>query len=402
MHDGPAPAHHDNEDNDSNDEQRALTSDDYLTGERITPTRITPDMSVADLLDGSFQAYNAGRINEAARLYAQRMLDPEQDVTICLTIAGAMTPAGVGGGIISLMERGAIDFMVSTGANLYHDIHYALNFALHRGSFKLNDPDLHEAGVIRIYDVLFLDEVLLDTDRFLREIFKTFPQQPMSTAELHHLIGERLLEVGVEPEQSVLAMAAKWNVPIYTSSPGDSSIGMNLARHQLDGNALTIDPLYDVHETTAIVQAATRNGVIILGGGSPKNFYLQTQPQLWEVLGINKGGHDYFIQITQDAPHWGGLSGATPSEAVSWGKIKPEQLEESVVVYADTTVAFPLIAAYAISRAQPRPRRELYTRREEMLAALRAAYQQGAASDASDNTTTAEDGVEQATIDRDR
>ncbi len=359
----------------ANGQQHAHEQADYLTGERITPQRLTPDMTVADLIDSSFQAYNAGRISEAARLYARRMLDPEQDVTVCLTVAGAMTPAGVGGAIITLMERGAIDFMVSTGANLYHDIHYALDFALHRGSFKLSDPELYEAGVIRIYDILFRDEVLLDTDRFLREIFKTFPQRPMSTAELHHLIGERLLELGVEPERSVLAMAARWNVPIYTSSPGDSSIGMNLARHQLDGYALTIDPLYDVHETTAIVQAATRNGVIILGGGSPKNFYLQTQPQLWEVLGINKGGHDYFIQVTQDAPHWGGLSGATPSEAVSWGKIKPDQLDDSVVVYADTTVAFPLIAAYAVARAKPRPRRELYTQRERMLADLRSAYQ---------------------------
>jgi len=400
MHDGPTP---DDYDHDHKDEQAALTADEYLTGERIVPHRLTPDMSVADLLDNSFQAYNAGRINEAARLFAQQMLDPERDVTICLTIAGAMTPAGVGGSIITLMERGAIDFMVSTGANLYHDIHHALNYALHRGSFKLSDPDLHEAGVIRIYDVLFLDEVLLDTDRFLREIFKTFPQRPMSTAELHHLIGQRLLEIGVDPEHSVLAMAARWNVPIYTSSPGDSSIGMNLARHQLDGNALTIDPLFDVHETTAIVQAATRNGVIILGGGSPKNFYLQTQPQLWEVLGINKGGHDYFIQITQDAPHWGGLSGATPSEAVSWGKIKPEQLDESVVVYADTTIAFPLLAAYAVSRAKPRPRRELYTRREEMMKELRAAYQRGVAQTNTAETMDVEDdGVEKATIDRDR
>jgi len=149
-------------------------------------------------------------------------------------------------------------FMVSTGANLYHDIHHALDFAMHRGSFKVSDTDLHDAGVIRIYDVLFRDEVLLDTDRFLREIFKTFPQRPMSTAELHYLIGTRLLELGVDPEHSVLAMAARWNVPIYTSSPGDSSIGMNLARHQLDGYALTIDPLFDVHETTAIVQAATQ------------------------------------------------------------------------------------------------------------------------------------------------
>jgi deoxyhypusine synthase len=334
-------------------------------------------MTVADLIDSGFQAYNAGRINEAARLFASRMLDPQQDVTICLTVAGAMTPAGVGGSIITLMERGAIDFLVSTGANLYHDIHHALDFALHRGTFALADLDLHEAGIIRIYDILFRDEVLLDTDSFLRECFKTFPQRPMSTAELHHLIGQRLLAVGVQPEHSVLAMAARWNVPLYTSSPGDSSIGMNLARHQLDGYALTIDPLYDVHETTAIVQAATRNGVIILGGGSPKNFYLQTQPQLWEVLGINKGGHDYFIQITQDAPHWGGLSGATPSEAVSWGKIKPDLLGDTVVVYADTTIAFPLIAAYAVSRARPRPLRRLYTRRAEILEALRASYRAG-------------------------
>ena len=350
----------------------------YLAGERIAPARPRPDMSAADLIDTAFQAYNAGRINEAARLYATRMLDPEGDVTICLTVAGAMTPAGVGGSIIALMERGAIDFLVSTGANLYHDIHHALDFALHRGSFTLPDPALHEAGVIRIYDILFRDAVLLDTDAFLRECFKTFPQRPMSTAELHHLIGERLLQLGVRPEDSVLAMAARWDVPIYTSSPGDSSIGMNLARHQLDGYALTIDPLFDVHETTAIVRAATRTGVIILGGGSPKNFYLQTQPQLWEVLGINKGGHDYFIQITQDAPHWGGLSGATPSEAVSWGKIKPDLLGDTVVVYADTTVAFPLIAAYAVSRARPRPLRRLYAERAALLDALREGYRAGA------------------------
>jgi deoxyhypusine synthase len=372
-------------------------AEDYLRGERIMPRALRPEMTVAELLDEAFQAYNAGRINEAARLYARRMLDPEQDVTICLTIAGAMTPAGVGGGIISLMERGAIDFIISTGANLYHDIHHALNYALHRGSWQLPDPELHEAGVIRIYDILFRDEVLLDTDRFLRECFKTFPQRPMSTAELHYLIGERLLEVGVNPEHSVVAMAAKWHVPLYTSSPGDSSIGMNLARHQLDGYGLTIDPLADVHETTAIVHAATRNGVIILGGGSPKNFYLQTQPQLWEVLGINKGGHDFFIQITQDAPHWGGLSGATPSEAVSWGKVKPEMLSDTVVVYADTTVAFPLIAAYAVARAAPRPRRQLYLRREEMLGALRAAYVEGAG-----NAVESAAAAEAVEIDRDR
>jgi len=349
----------------------------YLSGQHILPQRLRPNMTVTELVESAFQAYNSARLNEACRLYAEHMLDPEQDVTIALTMAGALTPAGLGGSILTLMEYGFIDFIVSTGANLYHDIHHALAYTLHRGSFDLNDTDLQREGVIRIYDILFKDEVLLDTDAFLREAFKTLPDQPMSTAELHHHIGQRLLEVGVKPEYSVLAQAAAWDIPIYTSSPGDSSIGMNLARHALDGARLTIDPMMDVNETTALVLNATRNGVIILGGGSPKNFYLQTQPQLWEVLGINKGGHDYFIQITSDAPHWGGLSGATPSEAVSWGKIKPDQLRDTVVVYADTTLALPLLAAYAISKAQPRPRRGLYARREELVQQMREDYEKG-------------------------
>jgi deoxyhypusine synthase len=368
------PAHHGQE---SHQTEEQTNGQGYLSGEQILPQRLRPNMTVAELIDSAFQAYNSARLNEACRLYAEHMLDPEQDVTIALTMAGALTPAGLGGSILTLMEYGFIDFIVSTGANLYHDIHHALAYALHRGAFDLDDTALQREGVIRIYDILFKDEVLLDTDAFLRETFKSIPDKPISTAELHHHIGKRLLEVGVKPEYSVLAQAAAWDIPVYTSSPGDSSIGMNLARHSLDGAKLTIDPMMDVNETTALVLNATRNGVIILGGGSPKNFYLQTQPQLWEVLGINKGGHDYFIQITSDAPHWGGLSGATPSEAVSWGKIKPDQLRDTVVVYSDSTVALPLLAAYAVSKAKPRPRRSLYARREELIARMREDYEQG-------------------------
>ncbi len=349
----------------------------YLGGAQILPRRIRPNMTVTELIDEQYQAYNAARLNEAARLYVEKMLSPEQDVTIGLTMAGALTPAGLGGCLISLMENGFIDFIVSTGANLYHDMHHALAMSLHRGDFRLDDTKLQEEGVIRIYDILFDDKVLLDTDAFVRECLTSLPNRPISTAELHHHLGMQLLKAGVKPEYSVLAQAAAWNVPIYTSSPGDSSIGMNVARNALDGSKLTLDPLADVNETTAIVLSATRNGVIILGGGSPKNFYLQTQPQLWEVLGINKGGHDYFIQITADAPHWGGLSGATPSEAVSWGKIKPDQLNDTVVIYGDSTIALPLLSAYAISKAHPRPRKELYARREELLGMLKDAYEAG-------------------------
>ncbi len=365
--------HHDAHEQDAHEPMQS----DLLSGPQILPRRVEPGMTVTELIDQQFQAYNAARLHEAARLFVEKMLDPQEDVTVGLTMAGALTPAGLGGCLITLMEYGFVDFIVSTGANLYHDMHHALAMTLHRGDFRLDDVKLQEEGVIRIYDILFEDKVLLDTDAFVRECLKSLPNRPIATSELHHHLGTQLLKAGVKPEYSVLAQAAAWNVPIYTSSPGDSSIGMNVARNALEGSALTLDPLADVNETTAIVHHATRNGVIILGGGSPKNFYLQTQPQLWEVLGIQKGGHDYFIQITADAPHWGGLSGATPSEAVSWGKIKPDQLRDTVVIYGDSTIALPLITAYAVSKAASRPRKELYTKREMLLQELKEAYETG-------------------------
>src|SRR5437660_7011711 len=368
--------HHDHQDTSHTDNHQPAQSE-YLSGAQIIPRRVYPHMTVAELIDQQFQAYNSARLNEAARLYAEEMLNPTNDVTVSLTMAGALTPAGLGGCLITLMENGFIDFIISTGANLYHDMHHALAMSLHRGDFRLDDTKLQEEGVIRIYDILFADKVLLDTDAFVRECLKSLPNHPISTSELHYHLGTQLLKAGVNPEYSVLAHAAAWTVPIYTSSPGHSSIGMNMARNDLDGSLLTLDPLADVNETTAIVHHATRNGVIILGGGSPKNFYLQTQPQLWEVLGIQKGGHDYFIQITADAPHWGGLSGATPSEAVSWGKIKPDQLNSTVVIYGDSTIVLPLLTAYVVSKAQPRLRRALFARREELLKELKDAYLAG-------------------------
>lgn len=348
---------------------------DYLTGRPIRYYRPRGAPAIRELIDDGFQAFNAARLGEACRIFTDKMLLPEHDTTIGLTLAGALTPAGLGGCVIELIDRGLVDFVISTGANLYHDLHYALNFTLHRGSPFVDDVDLYREGVIRIYDVLFPAAVLLETDAYIREfLVRSGLDGPVSTAAFHDALGRDLLErqPGCQ-EYSILAAAAAAGVPLYTSSPGDSSIGMNLAYHELmNGSRLMIDPNRDVNEVCAFILAGRRNGCVILGGGSPKNFYLQGQPTLWEVYGIPKGGNDYFIQITTDQVVWGGLSGATPAEAVSWGKVNPGVLPDTVVVYADSTIAFPLFCEYVVgSPAGRRPRKGLVHRRDELVAALK-------------------------------
>lgn len=353
----------------------------YLHGRRIAPLPINPQTTVVELIESSFQAYNAARLREGAQLFAERML--ADDVTVGLTLTGALTPAGLGiSAIIPLMEAGFIDWIISTGANLYHDAHFGLGLAMHRGSHQIDDVSLRQEGVVRIYDIFFDYDVLLSTDAFFREIIRAEEfQREMSTAEFHHLCGKYIAErervLGLT-NQSLLSAASRLGVPIYTSSPGDSSIGMNVAAMELQGGRLRLNPSADVNETASIVLAAKRGGgksaIFICGGGSPKNFALQTEPQIQEVLGIEEKGHDYFLQVTDARPDTGGLSGATPAEAVSWGKIDPDLLPGTVVCYLDTTVALPLITAYAMAKHQPRPLKRLYDRRDEFMDILRDEY----------------------------
>jgi deoxyhypusine synthase len=352
----------------------------YLGGRRILPRAIRAGMPVSELVRETFLAYNAARLREASRLLSERMLQPE--VTVGLAISGALTPAGLGLSALSpLLRGGYVDWVVSTGANLYHDTHFGLNLAMHQGSPTLDDRALRREGVVRIYDVVFDYHVLLSTDAFYREMIATPPfQKILSTAEFHHLAGKFIREreriLGAE-QPCFLSTAWECGVPVYTSSPGDSSIGMNIAAAALTGNRLILDPNRDVNETAAIVLDAKRrgkSGVWILGGGSPKNFVLQTEPQIQEVLGIDEAGHDYFLQVTDARPDTGGLSGATPAEAVSWGKVDPDMLPHAVVCYLDATVALPLLTACILETAPPRPLRRLYDRREEMLENLREAH----------------------------
>ena len=325
-------------------------------------------------MDNNFLAYNGGRLREACQLFTNKIL--EDDVTVGLSISGALTPAGLGiSALIPLIENGFVDWIVSTGANLYHDTHFAMGLPMHRGTPDANDVALREEGVVRIYDIFFDYDILISTDAFFREILKAPEfQKNMSSSEIHFLVGrylserEKLLGIG---KKSLLAAAYQYGVPIYTSSPGDSSIGMNVAALALNGNKLKFDVSLDVNESAAIVLEAKRSGgksaAVILGGGSPKNFLLQTEPHIQEVLSLNEKGHDYFIQITDARVDTGGLSGATPGEAVSWGKIDPEQLPDSVVCYVDSTIGLPVMTAYALSKHPPRKPKRLFDRRDQLL-----------------------------------
>lgn len=357
-----------------------------LLSRKIAPAPMPADISVVDLIDGYFTAYNSARLREICHLLSREVMQP--GVTVGLSLSGAMTPAGFGVSVLApLLQHGFVDWIISTGANLYHDLHYGLGLDLFASNPFLDDVKLRQEGRIRIYDIVFDYDVLLETDAFLREILKAEPfQRRMSTAEFHYLLGKyvRAVELQIGAKHScLLATAYECGVPIYTSSPGDSSIGMNVAAIALEGSQLVLDPSLDVNETAAIAYAARESGdsaiegksaALIIGGGSPKNFLLQTQPQLHEVLGLAERGHDYFIQVTDARPDTGGLSGATPNEAVSWGKVDPEELPNTVVCYTDSTIALPILTAYVMNQCEARPLKRLYDRREELVTALRNDY----------------------------
>jgi deoxyhypusine synthase len=352
-----------------------------ISHKRIDPPALAGTTSLTQIVDEAFLSYNGGRLREACKLFTAKML--ADNVTVGLSLSGALTPAGLGiSCLVPLIEAGYIDWIISTGANLYHDTHFALSMEMHQSRPGLDDLALREHQVIRIYDIVFDYENLLGTDRFYRKLCRSEPfQKTFSTAEFHYLVGKYLAKIEDDQKtkhRSFVAAAYRCGVPIFTSSPGDSSIGMNLAALQLEGSQLRIDPLRDVNQSAAIVWDAKkkkgRSGVFILGGGSPKNFMLQTEPQIQEVLGLDEAGHDFFLQVTDARPDTGGLSGATPQEAMTWGKVDPNQLPDTVTCYLDSTVFLPILTVYSLATHEPRPHKRLMDRLDEIMKELEAGY----------------------------
>src|SRR5579884_2525844 len=219
-----------------------------ISHRRIDPPKLTGQTPLPRVLDEVFLSYNAGRLREACRVFATKML--ADDAVVGLSLSGALTPAGLGiSCLVPLIEAGFLDWIVSTGANLYHDTHFALGMDLHQSRPGLDDLQLREHQLIRMYHIVFDYETLLGTDRFYPPLRRgDASQQTFGTAEFHYLVGKYLAareeETG-HKGRSLLAAAYRCGVPIFTSSPGDSSIGMNLAALALEGSALRIDPLRD-------------------------------------------------------------------------------------------------------------------------------------------------------------
>ena len=311
----------------------------------ITPLTISETASISELVaemaGTSFQARNLG---VAAEIWS-RML--EDRVTIFLGLAGAMIPAGMRRIMAYLIQHRLIDCLVSTGANLFHDLHETLGRFHYQGSPFVDDKELQRAGIDRIYDTFVSDEEFCTGEDFITNFAASLDQGHVyTTREFFHLLGKRLSGEG--KEEGILTSAAKAGVPIYCPALADSAYGIAIAAgraHQR--NNLHFDVIKDVVEMARIVDAASATGVIYVGGGTPKNFIQQAEV-CGHLLDKEFPGHKYAVQITADLPQWGGLSGCTFEEAQSWGKVGAEA--SMVTVHCDATIALPIVVSALAQR----------------------------------------------------
>ncbi len=312
------------------------------------------DRGVAELVgDMGRMGFQGGQLGTSLRVW-ERMMD--EDVTIFLGLAGAMVPAGLGEFIAYLLRERKVDCLVSTGANLFHDLCEGLGIIHFRGSSCADDAYLNECKIDRIYDVFVSEIELHKADNYISDFVKGLDQdRRYSSRELMEMVGKGL------PDTTILGAAHKADVPIFVPALGDSSWGIGMVIALREGCRVLVDQIKDVDEITRIVERSAQTGVIYIGGGVPKNFIQQTEV-IAELIGNYSGGHSYAIQYTADSPHWGGLSGCTFEEAVSWGKVKKEA--SKVQVFSDATITVPLVVQALQASGHRRKSYPVYNWRE--------------------------------------
>ena len=344
-----------------------------FTGSDIPYIRLDPGMGISELVDVyAASGFNGRSLGEAAKTYLEMI---RKDVTICLTVSGALAPVGFGGIIRTLIQRGFVDWIITTGANVYHEDHFAWGLPVKQGTHHVDDSVLFQKEIVRIRDVYvrFYD-TLEAQDQVVQRYFEdAMGGNPFTTAEFCNHMGQMSLEHAEYPQRSFVAAAYEYGVPVYVSTLKDSSLALNLAVHRLNNKVYSLDFVREILEQAAIVYNSESSGILELGGGVPKNTAQQTGPLLDQILLRNDGGQDYIIQVTDARPDTGGLSGATLQEGKSWGKVQDAH-SGLVTVYADATIAFPILALYAISNHAPRKPRRLYDRLGEMYERLSSDY----------------------------
>ena len=309
------------------------------------------DRSVSDLMDAmQYTGFQGRKLAESVKAWKNMLKD--ENVTIFMGLSGAMVPAGMRKVITYLIENRLIDCLVSTGANIFHDCHEALGLKHYVGSHMANDEELFEHGVDRIYDVFAYEEEFRNTDHFIADFAKRHDGEQYSSREFIRLLGKEISEKG--DNQSIIASAYKHNVPIFIPALCDSSIGIGLTIARRFGCNVNIDQIKDVDEITQMVELSEKTGVVYVGGGVPKNFIQQTEV-VASIMGHDVAGHEYAIQYTADVPHWGGLSGCTFDEAVSWGKIAKEA--KKVQVFMDATIALPIVTQALYEKTKDKVRK---------------------------------------------
>ena len=344
-----------------------------FNGKDIPHIKLEPNMTIEDLVNVfANTGYNGRQLGNAAKLYAQMI---EEDATICLTVAGAMTPVGFGGIIKTLIERGFVDWIITTGANVYHEDHFAWGLPVKQGSFDVDDMKLYKNEIVRIRDVYIkFHETLEAEDELIQKMFgENFPNKPFTTAEFCNFMGKVSKEKAKYPEKSFITSAYEYDVPVYISTIKDSSLALNLVIHRLRDKIYNLDFVREIIEQSAILYDSKKSGILELGGGVPKNTAQQTGPLLDQILKREDGGQDYIIQITDARPDTGGLSGATLQEGKSWGKVQDAH-NGMVTVYADATIAFPILALYVLSNQKKREPKRLYVKLNKLYEKLKDDY----------------------------
>lgn len=342
----------------------------------IIPRKLTKGLSIDKLINymGS-TSFEARNLFSGSELYKKMISEND---TIWLGISGAGIAGGMGGIVISLLEAGFIDVICSTGAQVYHDLHFAFDLPVKAISPACDNDLLRKHGDTRIYDIGIRDKETLDKqDEYIREFirseYQNLSDKPISSWEFNFLLGKWVKENSKYPERSFLVKAADLKIPVFWDSLSNHSITLNMIRTDSEGYPITLSAQKDIFDSASIVYSSKGSGFVELGGGGPKNFIQQTGPTIGQILSIYFPGADRGLQITTAVEKEGSLSSCTFGEAVTWGKYSSDDTKNLVQIWGEYSLIFPLIAAYVIELCPPKKSKELISKIPDFITKLKTA-----------------------------